>query len=163
MNASGSIPSVRTSVKVPGARALLKIAGLLLLSACTGLTPDLVVTGELKVERVDSHSVRIGLVQAQAIDKELYISGHLDETFSGRGRIPGHIDIEILGEDGRILSQTTTRAVESSPKASEAHFSATLTLPSRSDMQSIRVIHHEAHSILATPEREPSPVSPTGG
>jgi hypothetical protein len=112
----------------------------LALSACASLAPDITIGGTVNIERINSHNARVALVRARAMDHKLRISGSLMKQYSGRGAIPGFLQIEVLGDDGILLGQTTSHYIQHGAKSRRAYFAEIVTVRP-ADVRTIRVIH----------------------
>ena len=119
-----------------------------LITGCASVPDSQSANGKLTVERVDSRDARIAHVYVQPDGSELRITGDIRKTFQRRGRIPGHLHIEVIGENGMLLALTTSRYHRRSVKSRQSHFSE--TIPVQTDkVTKVRVIHHglyESHS-----------------
>ena len=118
------------------------------ITGCASVPDSQSANGKLTVERVDSRDARIAHVYVRHDGSELRITGDIRKTFQRRGRIPGHLHIEVIGENGMLLAQTTSRYHRRSVKSRQSHFSE--TIPVQTDkVTKVRVIHHglyESHS-----------------
>ena len=113
----------------------------LALSGCANLPTDLVAADTLNVERLDSPGARIGSLFVGDKNGALLVRGRLEKRHAGRGPIPGHLHIEVLGEDGAILGQEITRYYRQGGKSGTSRFSREFAL-SPGDVRIVRVIHH---------------------
>ena len=112
----------------------------LALSACASLPPDIATEGTVNIERINSHNARVALVRARTIDHKLRISGFLVKQYSGRGAIPGSLHIDVLGDDGALLGQSTSHYSQQGAKSRRAYFSEIVTVRP-GDVRTIRIIH----------------------
>lgn len=119
------------------------LAAVAFLSGCAGMPPDLTENGELELERVDSPKAHVGPVHVRAADSGLMVSGSLSDPNGRRGRIPGHLHIEAIGDHGVPLAAITTDYYRLSFKARQEKFSKELPVDP-GDLRKIRVIHHES-------------------
>ena len=132
--------------KVRQARISVFAAGLAavaLLSGCAGMPPDLTDSGKMELERIDSPTAHVGPVHVWAADSGLMVSGSLSDPNGRRGRIPGHLHIEAIGDNGVPLAAITTDYYRLSFKARQEKFSKELPVDP-GDVRKIRVIHHES-------------------
>jgi hypothetical protein len=111
------------------------------LGGCATLPPDLVAGRELTLERVDSTFAHVGRVRVSAEGGALEVSGTLTRPFLQRGRIPGHLHIEAIGNDGALLFTTATSYHRRKAKTGRAQFSETLPV-SPDQVRKVRVTHH---------------------
>jgi hypothetical protein len=119
------------------------VASLTLLAAtgCSSLSPNLASDGKIRIARVDSKDAIIGQAQVAAVADGVRIAGSLRKTFLRRGRIPGHLHIELLGADGTVLETTFVRYHRRFAKSGRAYFAQTLAV--RPDTVNIvRLVHH---------------------
>jgi hypothetical protein len=123
---------------------LLCFAGTLLalaLTGCANLPTNLVAAGTVNVERLDSSNARIRSVFGGDKDGLLLVRGHLEKRYFGRGRIPGHLHIEVLGEGGSMLGEQVTRYYRQSGRSSISRFSRKFSVHP-GEVRTVRVIHH---------------------
>lgn len=143
MNITG--PSSRKDtarIRLP-AFALLRRVGLmmvLLVLGCVSLSPDLVDSGAIAIEGIDSRTVRVGDVQARVIDNRLTVSGYLEKHFTTRWRGKGYLYIKFLGENGAVLGQAAVPYHRTEPRSRWLHFSETFAVRP-DDVRIIRVTH----------------------
>jgi len=109
----------------------VSLASVILLSGCTTLTTELVSSGKLTVDRVNSGQARIGRVLVQKKAGGLEVFGELYRLRPGRSRIPGHLHIKMYSQDGKTLAETASGYRKLSIKSRQSSFSA--TLPVRAD------------------------------
>ena len=124
--------------------ASIRSAGLLLvlwLSSCASLPPDLVAANAVDVERLDSPRARIGSLYVHDDNGRLQIRGRLKKLHAGRGRIPGHLHIEVLAKDGAVLAEGVVRYYRRSAKSGVSYFSREFGVRPE-DVRTVRVIHH---------------------
>jgi hypothetical protein len=114
------------------------------ITGCASVPDSQSANGKLTVERVDSRDARIAHVYVQPDGSELRITGDIRKTFQRRGRIPGHLHIEVIGENGMLLAQTTSRYHRRSVKSRQSHFSETIPVQ-QGKVTKVRVIHHGLH------------------
>lgn len=108
---------------------------------CSSLPVDLASDGKMQIERVDSNHAMIEQVEVDAIAEGIRVSGYLRKTFHRRGRIPGHLHIEILAADGTVLATRVTRYHRHFSKSGRTHFAQTLAV--RPDaVRTVRLVHH---------------------
>ena len=119
------------------------VVSLTLLAAigCSSLSPNRGSDGKIRIDRVDSKNALIGQTQVAAVADGVRISGSLRKTFQRRGRIPGHLHIELLAADGTILESSVVRYHRRFAKSGRAYFTQTLAV--RPDtVNAVRLVHH---------------------
>lgn len=128
--------AVRTTILCSAAILLV-----LALTGCASLPTDLVTTTAVDVERVNSTSARIRSVFVGDNDGILLVRGRLEKPYFGRGLIPGHLHIEVLGKDGLMLGQEITRYYRRSGKSCTSRFSRKFSVHPE-DVRTVRIVHH---------------------
>ena len=112
-----------------------------LLSGCTSLPENLAANESMEMEFIDSKNARVESVQVRAIESGLKINGTLRKKYHGRGIIPGHLHIKVIGHNGEILSQTTSRYHRCNVKERRSSFSVILPVQ-KGEAARIEIIHH---------------------
>jgi hypothetical protein len=111
------------------------------IAGCSSLPPNLASAGRLQIERVDSNNAIIGQVHVGAVADGVRVSGSLRKTLLRRGRIPGHLHIEMHAADGTVLETRVTRYHRRFAKSGRAYFTQTLAV--RPDtVNAVRLVHH---------------------
>ena len=125
-----------------GRAAILVWAGVWVawLGGCASMAPDLVSTGAVRVERVDSDEARLGRVYVREDDGTLHVSGRLEKRDAGRSPIRGRPSIEVLGDDGRVLAQRVSAYYRLSPKMELSTYSREFAVRP-ADVRTVRVVH----------------------
>ena len=117
----------------------LIILGSLAIAGCaTNQEKDLSSANIIAIERVDSKKASIGVVNITNAENVFKIQGEIRRRAKLRGAIPGHMDIELIGGDGKIITKLFTNYSRGSYKAK---FNLTLTDPPKEDYF-VRVTHH---------------------
>ncbi|MEZ5587432.1 MAG: hypothetical protein R3E46_10215 [Sedimenticolaceae bacterium] len=110
-------------------------------AGCSSLPPNIASAGRLQIDRVDSNNAIIGQVHVGAVADGVRVSGSLRKTFLRRGRIPGHLHIEMRAADGKVLETRVTRYHRRFAKSGRAYFAQTLAV--RPDaVRTVRLVHH---------------------
>jgi len=155
----------RRPPQAPAARAVTTLSARLLLAlaltGCANLPTDLVATGTLNVERLSSSNARIGSVFVGDEDGLLLVRGRLEKRYFGRGRIPGHLHIEALGQDGAMLGQVTAGYRRLSPKTGLSEFSRVLDI-NPEQVRTVRLIHHYRDDDEGAGNASPVPAANSG-
>lgn len=124
--------------------ATTALIGLLLafvLLGCASLPPNLVSTGAVTVERIDSSKAEIGSLYVGGSNGRLVINGRLEKRYEGRSPIPGHVQIQMLAKDGAILEEAYVRHYRHNPESGASYFSQEFGVRPQ-DVRTVRVIHH---------------------
>jgi len=122
-------------------RGLLMMLVLSTFAGCSSLPPNLAAEGRLQIERVDSNRAIIGQARIVAVADGVRVAGSLRRTFLRRGRIPGHLHIELLAADRTVLESRVTRYHRHFAKSGRAYFAQTLAV--RPDaVRTVRLVHH---------------------
>ena len=124
-------------------RHLTIVTLLLGLSACGAAPINMVRDGSVNVEYSSSHELHFSRVGVYQNDAGLIIAGELHKRGHGRGPIPGHIDIEIIGPDDAILASKSIHYHRGSLKSRRSQFSVEIPidLPVNS---TVRIMHDDA-------------------
>lgn len=110
-------------------------------AGCSSLPPNLASDGNMQIDRVDSNNAIIGQVHVGAVADGVRVAGSLRKTFLRRGRIPGHLHIEMRAADGTVLATRATRYHRRFAKSGRAYFAQTLAV--RPDfVRTVRLVHH---------------------
>ena len=110
-------------------------------AGCSSLSANLASDGNMQIERVDSHNAMIGQVHVGGVADGVRVAGSLRKTFLRRGRIPGHLHIEMRAADGTVLATRVTRYHRRFAKSGRAYFSQTLAVRP-DDVRTVRLVHH---------------------
>ena len=84
----------------------VSIAAMALAGCATGV--DLVKQGSVSLEKVHSEKVRVTLVSVFQDGPQLRVSGRVWRRRAFQGHARGHVDVEVVGPDGRRLSHATS-------------------------------------------------------
>ena len=131
-------PAPATPARLGGIALVLA----LVITGCTSIRLDPVITDTVAVELMDSPGARVATVQVRDHDGRLKVSGRLKKRHAGRSPIPGHLHIEALAQDGTLLGQVTTRYRRLSAKTGTSEFSQVLAVGPEK-VRTVRVIHHQ--------------------
>jgi len=101
----------------------------------------LVAASAVDIERSDSPRTRIGRLYVHDDNGRLQIRGRLKKRHAGRGRIPGHLHIEVLANGGAVLAEGVVRYYRPSAKSGVSDFSREFGVRPE-DVRTVRVIHH---------------------
>ena len=119
---------------------LLNIVMVAALAGCaTG--NELVRNGTLNVEPIASHRARVSSLYVRQEAEGICVRGKVSKRYSGRGRIPGHVHLSVIGPEGDVLSDTRISYKGRGGKARSANFYA--RIPTEPPVGStLRVTHH---------------------
>ena len=113
----------------------------MVLTACAAGV-DLVRDGTVNLERVPSTQVKISDVHVLREDGVMAVYGKIT-PFRRAGFIPGHIHMEVIDPNGKLLRELSADYKRGDTKSRSAHFY--VQLPMEPPVGStVRVIHHRA-------------------
>lgn len=145
-----------------------KVAALLLtlvLSAGCAANQGLMQENVLKVETIDSSSVHIIRSYLDTTEGATILRGELERRIPSTGPIPGHLHVELIAHDGKVIKEADIGYVRKSFKSRQAKFSLPIPEPLVTG-GTIRVTHHDAKShtpnFSASPWRDINPPVPNG-
>ena len=117
----------------------------------------------VKLESVDSSSVRITRTYLQIGKEGTVLRGELERRIPMRGFIPGHLHVELIGTDGKMTKEADIGYTHQGSKSRLAKFSLPIPEPLVTG-NIIRVTHHDAKSHMsdssASPWRDVDTVEP---
>lgn len=123
---------------------IASVVGMVALTGCSTYT-SLVQEEGVTIERVNSDRANITRAYLQTSGATMLLRGELKRRFPGRGPIPGHLHIELIGPDGAVFKEANIGYKRNSVKSSIAKFY--LAIPGDfSDIKSVRIIHHDLRS-----------------
>ena len=133
----------RSSITLPTI-ALLTTFGLI--AGCATKGKDLVGSKTVKIEKVSSVWGTLGFVTVIQDGDAVTLRGEVKRP-SGRGPIPGHIDLEVIAPQGDLLEKCMIDYDRPSPKSRNANFNAVLrvTPPPGSTIR----VEHDSHVVSA--------------
>ena len=120
-----------------GLRGVLLMLVLSAVAGCSSLLPNLAADARLQIDRVDSNNAIIGQVHIGVVVDGVRVSGSLRKTFLQRGRIPGHLHIEMRAADGTVLETRVTRYHRRFSRSGRAYFAQTLAV--RLDARRVKI------------------------
>lgn len=112
----------------------------LFIAGCAATGRDLVRDNTVQIEKVSSRWATVRFVNVIQDDSEVTLRGEVVRRPVGRGPIPGHIDLEVIGPDGEIVKESVIEYHRRSVKARQATFYTTLK-PAPAAGSTIRVTH----------------------
>lgn len=120
---------------------LIILSPLVITGCATNQQKEYLGQNNITIERVDSRRAHIGIVNVTEADKGIEIRGDIRRRSNLRGPIPGHMDIELISDDGQIISKSYTEYRRRNHKAKTAEFNLKLdTAPKENYI--VRVAHH---------------------
>ncbi|MDT8403188.1 hypothetical protein [Sulfuriflexus sp.] len=99
------------------------------------------VTDSIIIEKVDSRLASVGNVTVTQIESALRVRGEVIRKIAGRGPIYGHIHIEVLGADDRLLLDIGGDYRRRNTKVRSAGFSEMLNIDAAA-AKKVVVTHH---------------------
>ena len=130
---------MNTYIKTLASIAVL--ATFTIITGCATMGKDLVRNGSVNIEKVSSRKATIVFVSVIQEGDQAVLRGEVRSRGFGRGPIPGHIDLEVIGTDGSVLEKSKIDYHQLSSKSTYAKFHATLkAMPPPGSI--IRVTHN---------------------
>lgn len=126
----------------------------LVLSAGCATVQGLAQQQGVKLESVDSSSVRITRTYLQSGKEGTVLRGELERRIPMRGFIPGHLHVELIGPDGKVMKEADIGYTHQGGKSRLEKFSLPIPEPLVTG-STIRVTHHDAKSHM--PDSSASP------
>ena len=115
-----------------------------LLTGCAS-NQELVRIDNVTLENVDSSSVRITRTYLHSMEDAVTLRGELTRRISARGPIPGHVHVELIDFDGKVIKEAEVGYKRKNVKSRYAYFS--LPIPDLvASGNTIRVTHHDMRS-----------------
>jgi len=119
---------------------IVSLATLILAGGCASTGNDLVPENILKIEKVPSRWAALRAVSVVQDGDEITLRGKVTRRSTGRGPIPGHIDLEVIGPDERVVEKSVVDYHRRSVKSRYATFHATLNAAPPPG-STLRIIH----------------------
>lgn len=120
-----------------GRRLAILVA--LFITGCATTGKDLVRDNTVQIEKVSSRWATVRSVNVVQEDGEVRMRGEVVRRPVGRGPIPGHIDLEVIGPDGITLEERMIDYHRGSVKSRYAKFHT--VLKAAPPGSTIRVMH----------------------
>ncbi|OKY76499.1 MAG: hypothetical protein BM485_04520 [Desulfobulbaceae bacterium DB1] len=99
-----AIPYIYKSISLLAALGMALSTG-----GCSPLGRNLVQEDTAKLEfRTASNSIVVGSANVYEKNDKLIVSGSVNRASGSRGRIRGHVDINVIDPDGKLLTRQTT-------------------------------------------------------
>ncbi|MEW8111561.1 MAG: hypothetical protein AB2802_21010, partial [Candidatus Thiodiazotropha endolucinida] len=121
--------------------SIIGISLFLWLSGCASLT-DNALNDSITIERVNSKSAEIGHTYIQKSDGGWILRGKLSRRFLKQGRIPGHLHVEILSAEMKLLKQAKLDYKRISRKSRYSKFYHLIPFELKKGV-TVRIIHHD--------------------
>jgi hypothetical protein len=96
------------------------------ITGCATTENDLVHNGRINIEKVSSREANIVSVNATLNDGQVVVKGEVVRQPPGPGLIPGHIVLEVIGDNGAILETSTIDYHRYSTKSNYEKFHTSL-------------------------------------
>jgi len=100
-------------------------------------------SNDFKIDTVNSSKATVSNVKLLKTDKGYVIKGEVRNNVKSRTPIPGHVDISIIGKDGKVINTTSVPIYRISRKSLIAKFSKKLK-KSPTVGSTIRIAHNNA-------------------
>lgn len=121
--------------------SLIVLSSLVVTGCATNQQKEYLKQNNITVERVDSKRAYIGIVNVTEAGEGIEIRGDIRRRLNSRGAIPGHMDIELIHDDGQVISKSYAEYSRRNHKAKTAEFKLKLdTAPKENYI--VRVAHH---------------------
>lgn len=122
---------------------LILLSAVVLLAGCA-TSQGLNQQGEVKLENVDSKMAHITNTYLRSTKDGIVLHGELTRRIPARGHIPGHLHVELIGPDGKVIKEVDIGYTRRSTNARYARFSVPVPGPLIPG-SIIRVTHHKTH------------------
>ena len=133
---------------------LLSIVSMTLLTSCATYKK---IDSDKKVTIEQTGSIMARITSAdlyKSENNEVKLRGELKRTTFLKAPIPGHLDIELVDLNGKIIKETQLNYIRKHSKSRFSRFS--ITLPVEPDLLSIiRIKHHNASSHRSNSKSSP--------
>lgn len=120
---------------------LMIVSALTLVCAVSYSSTILAGEQKLELERINSRDASISHVYLSPTQGDFKITGYLRKSMNQRGHIPGHMHMEIFGNNGELLIKTTNDYHRHNRKSRWSHFSEVLPV-NPNQVGKVRIIHH---------------------
>lgn len=126
-------------------------------SGCATRGQDLVRDRTVTVESISSPRATVRRVTVEQRGPDMEIRGELSRRWPGRGSIPGHVDMSLIGPDGTVLWEASLGYWRWSIKSRTAVFHVKPRLEQPPPGSTLRVRHHNAplHGPAGNREAQP--------
>ena len=115
----------------------------IIVTGCATNQINLANTDQIDVVKISSRSAKFTKLAVYSNDSGISVSGELRKRIPSRGRIYGHVDVDVLSPNGTVLFTTTTNYHRKSRKSHLSKF--TIDIPLVLERGStVRAIHHRA-------------------
>lgn len=104
----------------------ITILAVLTLTGCATTEEDSVLNDTMNIEKISSREATVVFVNITQSGDHLVLRGMVRRRLPGRGLIPGHIDLEVIGANGAVLENFEIAYHRHSIKSSYASFRAIL-------------------------------------
>ncbi len=122
---------------------MILLSAVVLLAGCA-TTQGLAQQKEVKLENIDSKMANITSTYLRSTEKGIILQGELTRRIPARGHIPGHLHVELIGPDGKVIKEATIGYTRRTVKSRYTKFSVPVPGPLVAGSV-IRVTHHETH------------------
>lgn len=132
--------------------AAVIVALLTLLSGCATNSQNQATTPT--IERVDSSTVTITHAYIDNTKEGGVLKGEIKRTIHSHGGIPGHVRIEIVNSEGKVVKAAD---IPYTPKPNSEHIAdfSVLLPDDYAENSIVRVIHHDMKTHITHPSTSP--------
>ena len=109
---------------------------------CVSIQPAMAQTEDVKIKRVASSYAHISHIAINSTDSGLHIRGTVHKRWHTRGRVRGHVNIEVIASDGTLLFEDSVRHSRRSTKQQGARFFIKIPVEVSTGSM-VRVAHHD--------------------
>jgi len=115
----------------------------IIVTGCATNRINLANTDQIDVVKISSRSANITKLAVYSNDSGISVSGELRKRIPSRGRIYGHVDVDILSPDGTVLFTTTSNYRRQNRKSHSSNFTIGIPLVLEHG-SAVHVTHHRA-------------------
>lgn len=127
---------------------LILLSAVVLLAGCA-TSEGLVQQKEVKLKKIDSRSVHIRNTYLRSTKDGIVLHGELTRRLQGRGHIPGHVYVALIGPDGKMIKEAdNVDYMRKSVNSRYAKFNLPIPEP-LVEGSTIQVTHHDLGSHMS--------------
>ena len=109
---------------------------------CILMQPVMAQTEDVKIKRIASSYAHISHVAISPTDSGLHIRGTVHKRWHTRGRIRGHVNIEVIASDGTLLFEDSIHHSRRSTRQQGARFFIKIPVEVSTGSM-VRIAHHD--------------------
>ncbi|MDH5571548.1 MAG: hypothetical protein OEY89_07265 [Gammaproteobacteria bacterium] len=121
------------------------IIAALFISGCS-TDNGIIKEGPINLQRINSDTAQVTNTFLETIKSTLVLRGELKRRTQQRGAIPGHLKVELIDHNGKIIKEDQINYMRNNSKSSNAKFS----YPIQHDLSfisTVRITHHDDHQL----------------